>query len=107
MRERRVVPLRLMPTMKTGESLEDFDAVGCSRPLSGSDNKKIPQKCFSASQFAFLETLAMVSLNAPSRVGYIHHMAPIVLILYGFLILSVASIRKPFSELLPPTAVTF
>jgi hypothetical protein len=44
MRESRVVPLRLIPTMKIGESIEDVVGFECVAPASGSDIKKIPQR---------------------------------------------------------------
>ena len=42
MRERRVVPLRLMPTMKMGESVEDVVGFKCVAPASVSDIKEDP-----------------------------------------------------------------
>jgi hypothetical protein len=41
MRDSRVVPLRLRPTMKIGESVENFVGFNCVASTSGSDNKKI------------------------------------------------------------------
>jgi len=44
MRESRVVPLRLIPTMKIGESVENVVGFEWVAPASGSDIKKIPQR---------------------------------------------------------------
>lgn len=43
MRDRRVDPLRLIPTVKIGESVENFDEVGFPRLVRALDTKKTPQ----------------------------------------------------------------
>lgn len=81
MRERRVVPLRLIPTMKIGESVEDSGEVGFPGLVRGSDSKKIPQsrglrlrtpRLFSNSRSY---DLRWISLNAFSHHVYQSHRA--------------------------------
>lgn len=51
MRDKRVVPLRPVPTMKMGESAEDSTAVEAVAPKCGSDIKHNPQLSRGLSQF--------------------------------------------------------
>lgn len=43
MRERSVVPARLRPTMKMGESVEEVFPLDCVAPPCSSDVKKLPR----------------------------------------------------------------
>src|SRR5579872_2284520 len=80
MRESRVVPLRLIPTMKTGESVEHFDEIGFIRLFSGSDTKNFPQSralLFRRSRTPVLHfqklRLAMDQSKRFSLIGCIRH----------------------------------